>query len=441
MSTNVSTNEFVAYLRGSNLIDMTVNFYLRPRTSGEEASIQAVMRWSRQKLAVSVPEAVTFRNWNPDEQKVRKSDPQAFEKNALLNQFKQRVSELFNQFQLANGIEPSLDEFRELLKPSKKAKAKAPERFFDFTEHFIEGHAKRLQSVGKALNNHSVVNSYKQTKALLKEFRPSLKFNDIDLQFYYDFVDYCFDAKKYTTNNTGKHVKNLKAILNEALNEGVSTNTAHKSKKFAVLQEEVDAIYLNRIELKQLEELNLSHLPQHEKARDLFLFGCWTGLRVSDFKRVERKHIKEGQFIAIRTQKTDEEVEIPLHTTAKAILEKYDFKLPQIADQTLNYRIKEVGEFAGLDEKMEVTKSKGRNEAVNQLQKFNLISSHTARRSFATNLYLMGVPSETIKKVTGHRTEKSFLKYIKLTNREHAQIIAAKFNEAEKQPFLKVVGG
>lgn len=418
---------------------MTVNFYLRPRTSGEEASIQAVIRWSRQKLALSIPEAVSFRNWNPEEQKVRKSDPQAFEKNAILDQFSSRAKELFNQFKVANGFEPSLDEFRELINPKKKAKANAPERFFDFVDYFIEGHAKRLHSVGKSLKTPSVINSYKQTKALLKEFRPSLQFNDIDLKFYYDLTDYCYDVKNFTPNNTGKHVKSLKAFLNDAFNEGVSSNTVYKLKKFSVIQEEVETIYLNRTELKQLEELDLSHLLQHEKARDLFLFGCWTGLRVSDFKRVERKHIKEGKFIAIRTQKTDKEVEIPLHPTAKAILEKYDFKLPQMADQTLNKRIKEVGEFAGLDETMEITKSQGRKKLVMSFQKFDLISSHTARRSFATNLYLAGVQSETIRKVTGHRTENSFLKYIKVTNREHAEIIAAKFIELENNAILKVV--
>lgn len=420
---------------------MKVNFYPRPRTRRDEISIQGVIRWNKQKLAFTVLESITVKNWNSDAQEVRKSDPQAFVKNARLTDFKNKAEELFNQFKLVNGIEPTKNQVRELIKPTPLEKtSEAPEHLFDFIDFVIEGHVKRLKSQGKPLNNQAVSNSYKQTKRLLMKFRPRMDFENVTLDWYFDFVDYCLDVKQYTRNNIGKHVKNVKAVMNEALSEGVTTNTAHKSKKFKVMQDEVDNIYLNREELARLEALDLAHLPQLEAARDLFLLGCWTGLRISDFKRIEQRHIRDGRFIAIRTQKTDDEVEIPLHTTAKAILEKYNFKLPQMADQTLNYRIKEVGQFAGLDEKMEVTKSKGRNEAVNQLQKFNLISSHTARRSFATNLYLMEVPSETIKKVTGHRTEKSFLKYIKLTNRQHAEIIAAKFNEFEKQSFLKVVG-
>jgi len=420
---------------------MKVNFYPRPRTKRDEISIQGVIRWNKQKLAFTVLESVTVKNWNSDSQEVRKSHPQAFVKNARLSDFKNKAEELYNQFILVNGIEPTKNQLRELIKPTPQEKQTgAPEHLFDFIDFVIEGHAKRLASAGKPLNNQSVVNSYKQTKQLLKEFRPTMNFEDVTLDWYFDFVDYCFDVKEYTRNNTGKHVKNLKAIMNEALSEGVTTNTAHKSKKFKVMQDEVDNIYLNREELKRLESLNLEHEPQHEQARDLFLLGCWTGLRVSDFKRIERKHIRDGRFIVIRTQKTDDEVEIPLHPTAKAILEKYDFKLPQIADQTLNYRIKEVGQFAGIDNSMEVTKVKGRKESVKRVQKCDLISSHTARRSFATNLYLMEVPSETIKKITGHRTEKSFLKYIKLTNRQHAEIIAAKFDEVESKSFLKVVG-
>ncbi len=420
---------------------MKVNFYPRPRTKRDEVSIQGVIRWNNQKLAFTVLESVTVKNWNSDSQKVRKSDPQAFVKNVRLKDFKSKVEKFNNDFVTLNGIEPTKDELRELIKPTPQAKkSEAPERLFDFIDFVIEGHAKRLASAGKPLNNQSVVNSYKQTKQLLMEFRPRMNFDDVSLDWYYQFLDYCLDEKQYTRNNTGKHVKNVKAIMNEALSEEVTTNTAHKSKKFKVMQDEVDNIYLNREELARIEELNLAHLPQLEEARDLFLLGCWTGLRISDFKRIQHKHIRDGRFIAIRTQKTDDEVEIPLHPTAKAILEKYDFELPQMADQTLNYRIKEVGQFAGIDNSMDVTKVKGRKESVKRVQKCDLISSHTARRSFATNLYLMEVPSETIKKVTGHRTEKSFLKYIKLTNRQHAEIIAAKFDEVEKKSFLKVVG-
>ena len=428
-------------LASSNLKVMKVNFYPRPRTQRDEISIQGVIRWNKQKLAFTVLESVTVKNWNSDSQEVRKSDPQAFEKNARLKSFEGKAEALFNQFVVAQGIEPTKNELRELIKPTPQAKkSEAPERLFDFIDFVIEGHAKRLASAGKPLNNQSVVNSYKQTKQLLMEFRPRMDFDDVSLDWYFQFLDYCLDEKQYTRNNTGKHVKNVKAIMNEALSEGVTTNTAHKSKKFKVMQDEVDNIYLNREELARIEELNLAHLPQLEEARDLFLLGCWTGLRISDFKRIQRKHIRDGRFIAIRTQKTDDEVEIPLHPTAKAILEKYDFKLPQMADQTLNYRIKEVGLLAGIDSSIDVTKVKGRNETVERVQKCDLISSHTARRSFATNLYLMEVPSETIKKVTGHRTEKSFLKYIKLTNRQHAEIIAAKFDEVQKKSFLKVVG-
>ncbi len=428
---------------------MTVHFYLRPRTKGDEASIQAVIRWDYKKLTKNVGESVLVKDWNEKQQKVRRSDPDAFYKNERLEAYKEAIAELYKPFgQL--GIEPTLDEFRELLNPKKQEQAPgsklAPKSFFAFVDHFMEGHKLRLSAAGKPLSQNSVVNSYQQTKKLLEEYQPNIGFEDFDMAWYASFVAYCKGrdrlgrdtGKRFTPNNIGKHIKNIKAILRAAYEEGISKNEIFKDKKFKVIKEKVHSVFLSLDELKKLEGLNLSHLPRYEKARDLFLFGCWTGLRISDFKRVKKKHIIDSKFIVIKAQKTDSEVEIPLFSPTKKILEKYDFELPYMPDQSLNSLIKEIGKLAGIVETVEATKNRGFEVEEIKRPKFHFISSHTARRSFATNLYKMGVPAISIMAITGHSSEKVFLNYIKMTTREHSEMILATFEEKYKELSAQV---
>ena len=432
---------------------MTVHFYLRPRTKGDEASIQAVIRWDYKKLMLNVGESVLIKDWNTKQQRVRKSDPDAFYKNQRLEAYKDAIGELYKPFGEL-GIEPTQDEFREIINPKKKkqeqdAKPKAklaPKSFFEFVDHFIEGHKLRLSTAGKPLNRNSVVNSYQQTKKLLEEYQPKIGFEDFDMIWYASFVAYCKGKgnrgkntrRRFAPNNLGKHIKNIKAILRAAFEEGVSQNEIFKNKNFKVIKEETFSIALSMIELKRMEELNLSHLPQHEKARDLFLFACFTGLRISDFKRVKRHHIIDNKYIKIKAQKPGRYVEIPLFSPTIKILEKYHFELPKIADQNLNNLIKEVGEFAGIDETTEAVKKEGDEEIVVRKPRFCFISSHTARRSFSTNLYKMGVPAISIMAITGHTSERTFLNYIKMTTRDHSEIMAPTFEEKYKELSAQV---
>lgn len=126
-------------------------------------------------------------------------------------------------------------------------------------------------------------------------------------------------------------------------------------------------------------------------------------------------------MIQIRTQKTGERVSIPLHKTVRSILAKYNNRLPKAyTNQVMNRYIKDVGSLAGLKEEIETTITRaGKLERI-PIKKFDLVSTHTARRSFATNLYLADVPTISIMKITGHKSERSFLQYIRVTQEQNA---------------------
>jgi integrase len=148
-------------------------------------------------------------------------------------------------------------------------------------------------------------------------------------------------------------------------------------------------------------------------------------------------HIK-GNNIEIETKKTRESVLIPMHPVVKQIFEKQEGKLPKpLTNQKMNEYLKEIGQMIeGLNTKTFKTITQGGFEKTTQIEKYKRITTHTARRSFASNLYLRGTPVLTIMKITTHKTEKSFHQYIKINSEEHADIIRMQWDEPS---HLKIV--
>lgn len=167
-------------------------------------------------------------------------------------------------------------------------------------------------------------------------------------------------------------------------------------------------------------------------AKNKFLIGAFTALRVSDFNRLDEVNIKTG-FISIAPAKgtaKNEPVIIPIHPVIKEILANGFNIATQVSDQKLNKHIKEVAQLVGITEPVTIARTEGTKVVERTQPKYKLISTHTARRSGATNMYLAGIPSISIMKITGHRTESSFLKYIKISQEENARLLA-------KHPFFK----
>jgi integrase len=288
----------------------------------------------------------------------------------------------------------------------------------------------------------ATVQVYRNTLQRLNKFQSTRKriidFTTIDLDFYTDFTEYLSRHLKLSTNTIGKDIKTLKTVLNEATERGINTNLQFKSRRFSTTSEQTDSIYLMERELKEMETLDLKGNTRQENVRDLFLIGCYTGLRYSDFSIIKPDQIKDG-FIELKEQtKTGNPVIIPVHSTVNRILEKYNGQLPKsISNQKTNSYLKEIGRLMpSLQMNFSRAITKGGVRVMTNYQKWELLSTHTARRSFATNEYLNGTPTVTIMAITGHRTEKAFLRYIKLTPKEHAKLLQAQW---AKRSLLSVV--
>lgn len=190
---------------------------------------------------------------------------------------------------------------------------------------------------------------------------------------------------------------------------------------FKTYQEEVDNIYLNEDEIKKIYELDLSDEPEMDSIRDLFVLGCFTGLRYSDLSNIKPGNVKK-EFLYIRQGKTMNNVVIPLNKVALSIINKYSGGIPEgIHMNEFNKHIKTIAKKAGIDEDIIQTKKKGAERVETIEKKYQLIASHTCRRSFCTNEYLKGTPPLFIMKISGHRSEKNFLKYIKVDKQVAAE--------------------
>jgi len=190
----------------------------------------------------------------------------------------------------------------------------------------------------------------------------------------------------------------------------------------------VDNVYLTEEELMKLNNLDLSDNNAWSVTRDVFLCGCYTAQRYSDYSRLEKSNIKELQgkrVIELVQRKTGEKCIIPIRPELDVILKRYDYTLPKTWEQKINSNIKKVAEQAGITELVQVEKNKGGHAVKTTYRKCDLIKTHTARRTGCTLMYLAGIPVIDIMKISGHKTEREFLKYVKVSKQETAVNLAS----------------
>jgi integrase len=312
--------------------------------------------------------------------------------------------------------------------------------FTDWIVRFIDK-APETTNRGKAITKKTI-QKYITVKNKIINFEKytstRIRFQNIDLDFYNNFLNYCKNVEVLNDNSIGSHIAIIKKWCKLIENEGLPINKAYRDTNFTVITNKTKDVYLNESEINKIFDFDLSHSPRLDNARDNFIIGLRTGLRISDFLNLKGFHIK-NDTIEIETQKTSKTVLIPMHKQVKEILAKRNGQFPtSISDQKFNVYIKEVCKLVGINEmtegakviskkndkaffassKVQITNTNRKQEGI--YPKYELISSHTCRRSFASNLYGK-LPNMTIMAITGHTTESSFLKYIKITPTENAE--------------------
>lgn len=432
----------------------TLNYILRPGKDNS-ASIQIFYNYGKNKrLRYSTGlKLLDINNWNEDKQRIKnvRAEIDKLSINNKLDDTQAFINKLYTELTVNQKITVTNDLLKTELNAffNKNIRSKKQDiRFLEllpfFEWYYTNYTTNPLPTIKKPLSKTSV-KTYKSGYTLLKKFNDevyNLNYKKITFDFYDDYLSYLYSLN-YSTNYIGTQVKILKTIMNASLEKDFHNNTDFNKRYFAKPTEQVTNIYLTEKELLKIYNLDLTNIKSIiikfknsilrltpsiiQNARDLFLIGANTGLRISDFNKLTAKNIitvNGSKYLNLVTSKTETRLTIPINPMVNAILEKREGKPPKtIQDQHLNYAIKEIGRLAKINSDETKIITKGGKKVILNFKKYELISSHTARRSFCTNAYKSEMPTIDIMAISGHKSEKVFYNYIKVTDLERAEKI------------------
>jgi integrase len=421
-----------------------INLNLRDPRSGDPSPINVVIRWDGQTLVYPSGERIHPRHWSTKAQRANRSLTGHPEMNRRLEAVMTKAANVYRQFLNDNDQRsPSIGELRERLNIALGRKAnEGPRTLFKFIGDYITQARTRINPESGSRLAVTTIKKYTSTlhhlEAFAKAKRKRVDFDTVDLQFYDQFNAFLTTGQGLAMNSVGKYIATLKTFLRAAVEEGIEVNPAFRSRKFRTPTEVTGKIYLTEHELNDIFRLDLAHRPGLERTRDLFIVGAWTGLRFSDFTTIRREQI-DGDRLFVRAVKTGTYGEIPLNECVLSILTKYGGALPRaISNQKMNAALREIaGMVPSLQATVTVSSTVGGVRQYIVKSKAELVTTHTARRSFATNAYKGDgyeepVPARTIMAMTGHHTEQSFRLYIRLDAKEHADTFAKYMKKAAK---------
>ena len=264
------------------------------------------------------------------------------------------------------------------------------------------------------------------TITVLQEFRPGLDFKDITYTLLRDFEVH-LKEKGNSVNTIAKHLRQLRTLVNEAINQGYIPSDAYPFRKFKIKQEKGRKEFLTPDELRKLENLQVSD-KRLRHVLDAFLFCCYTGLRYSDFCQLTPENIirvNGKRWLHFKSVKTDVEIRLPLHLLFEgkvlAVLERYDI----------------VTDFAKIGPNSEANKYLAQLAALARIRKH--ITYHTARHTCATLLVHQGVPITTVQKLLGHTSVRTTEVYSEVLSNTIIRDLKAVKRKKKTPVFSRVV--
>lgn len=406
----------------------TINFYLDKPDSKGNSPILLVCQHAGRKFKSYTREKVNPKYWDSKKQRA-KNISGAAEINDFLDEQKEKLKSLERELR---RVDP--DYTFEDLKSAFKDKRKKKLSILNFIDNFIIETKGSLQK--KSLKEYRTI--YNDLKEFEKFYNTTLTYDKINQSFFNKYLAYLTKERENGQNTIAKKISTLKTLLNYAAKSGHHKN--YSFKDFSVKKIKIDKVFLTKKELNQIYNLDLEGNTRLEKVRDIFCFGCFTGLRYSDIKTLKFAEIifkndsdgKPFKALQFHVQKTKQLLIVPLNKYALEIIKKYeDIKdaalsvidggmklkpkelvLPVISNQKMNEYIKEIAKLAGIDTEVVVTKFIGALRKDIVMRKYELLSTHAARRSFGIISLEQGMRLEVLQKVLGHQSIKTTMQYI-----------------------------
>ncbi|HUH34940.1 MAG TPA: phage integrase SAM-like domain-containing protein [Moheibacter sp.] len=395
---------------------MQIKYYLREDIISKDGlcPIQCSVYVNGERIKFNIQKVRSSKkNWNTKNQRIKpnlKNEDYNFhlEYNQIIDDTDTKLKNI-NRHILLNNLSQNKATVQKLLKQNSEPIVE--QNFFKTFEQYID-------SI-RAIFSYNTLRTYNTTYNYLKDFenyrKQSINFESIDELFYDELISYSFSVRGASNNYASKVITQLKTFLRWSFDRGYSTN--RKFEKFKSFDHEKEVIYLTKHELLTLynHEFNNKRL---EHVRDTYCFGCFTGLRFSDIYQLKPSHIFEDSIkLNIKKTKTIDH-EIPLNKFAKEILNKYKNTiyepLPVISGQKFNEYIKECCKETEINTPTTVSRFSGNKRVDKTVPKYQLITSHTARKTFVTNSLILGMKEMIVRNITGHKKESTFKRYVKI---------------------------
>lgn len=425
---------------------MNIHFKLRGQGKLNPKIILQVFdkRFKARKFMYSTGIDADYMTWDKRKGRIKINPSQPnWELSKKINDQLATIEKKVSDFMIDRYFQVSIerDELKAYLNEEREVVQTQPERnssqndtklMFKLWKEFIDSAKGKSGEPITSGTRRSKTQTLELVKKYCDEKKTDLSFSTLDTSFY-NAIDSYMISKGLNGNTRGKHFKEIKAILREAQDRDIMVNLSFQKKSFKVIRGSADSTFLSSKEIRTIFELDLP--PALAEKRDLFVMACFLGLRHGDWHQIRESNIiKEGnkELLRVKQQKTTDIIHIPIHTAVRSILNKYQGEPPAVVtNQKFNGALKEIAKKAEL----------GTITINGQVvQKWKHISTHTARRSFATNAYLSKTMDVyQIMKCTGHKSESSFLKYLKLDGRDFAvQAAESKFFNDKSWNTLKI---
>lgn len=422
----------------TNTAPIRINFY----HDKKDNSLFATVSFDGKRTKIYIKETIEPDLWNRKNQRaietIRNIDHNRL--NSKLNEIENTIKKLFHQFIKDYERKPEPKElkyifikeyFEGLPQFTTKKKISLLETFDEYIE------------IKKLENTPAVSKRYLQAKNDLiqfgKKYKQQIQFENINMEFRNKYVSYLQNDLGLADSTTYRRVKYVKTILTYALNSNYIDKLNINLDLFNTKDRTGNKIALSENEVHELETIDLSGAKRLDEVRDRFLLGCYTGLRYSDFSRLNKNHIIDDKYIQIEQQKVKTPVTIPFTDKMRRVFLKYDFELPEpISEQKFNQYLKELGAKCDtLQRLQETTTYIGNRERKENVPRYSLMTTHTARRTFATIYSAKGIDLEVLRYATGHTTTTALKRYIKLDDKQKADILRNEIERASKPKLQK----
>lgn len=335
---------------------------------------------STSRLKMSMGEKVDIKYWDKKKQRVKPTHPNATTINNLLGEIVVFIERVRNEYKI-KGVRLSATYLRNLLQ----------NRLYGKDDLLFKNYAVKWQA--EMSIKKSTIKVVKNFVTKINEMYPDLSFDQVTASWHKGFVK---RMENYSSSYTHLMLKKMKQITEAAYIDGIHTNLFYQSNKFLTTVNVSDKIFLNNDELNMLYDGLNEMSDVHRNATIIFLIGAYTGQRYGTYSNIDKKMVLykgNKKMISIRQlEKTEARVTIPVSDKLMTLL---DMEYHKISLQKFNTYIKEACKIVGIKDWEKVT-------------------SHTARRSFATNAVLAGIDIHLIMKITGHKTESEFRKYVRI---------------------------